>query len=157
VAWTSTIKLESPTVDYYRLLSVPRNASIAEIKLAYHRALLIHHPDKQPFMTARPYLSSVDIASIKDAYTTLSSPHLRALYDAQLKDQSMPAGPRPAQVISLEEFEEGDECVSWCYECRCGGYYKISEEDLEKGRHLVGCGSCSEVIWVGYELAEPSE
>jgi len=60
-------------------------------------------------------------------------------------------GPRPAQIVSLEEFEEQDN-ISWCYECRCGGTYRIREDDLERGQHLVGCGSCSEVVWVGYEL-----
>ena len=28
---------------------------------------------------------------------------------------------------------------------------------MERGQHLVGCSSCSEVIWVGYELADEDE
>jgi diphthamide biosynthesis protein 4 len=101
--------------------------------------------------------SSIDIASIKDAYTTLSSPHLRVQYDAQLQFQYPSTGPRPAQIISLEEFEEEEATtgsLTWCHKCRCGGSYRISEEDLERGQHLVGCGSCSEVVWAGFELAE---
>src|ERR1700691_1561592 len=114
------VKLESPTIDYYRLLAVSRSASAAEIKAAYHRALLIFHPDKQsPSTTLKPTLSSVNIASIKDAYTTLSSHYLRTQYDGQLQDQSAPSGPRPAQVISLEEFHEqgATDDVSWSHEC----------------------------------------
>lgn len=67
-----------------------------------------------------------------------------------------PTGPRPAQVISLEEFEErGDaEDGLWVYPCRCGGQYVVTEQMLDAGQHLVGCASCSEVVWVGYELAE---
>lgn len=160
---SDSVKLESPTNDYYQLLSVSRSASAAEIKVAYHRALLIFHPDKQPSSTtaSKPptttYPSFADIASIKDAYSTLSSHHLRARYDAQLQDQSESLRPRPAQVISLEEFDEQNattDSVSWRYMCRCGGTYRISEEDMEKGQHLVGCSSCSEVVWVGYELVE---
>jgi diphthamide biosynthesis protein 4 len=66
-------------------------------------------------------------------------------------------GPRPAQIVSLEEFKEEEATtgiVSWYYECRCGGGYRISEQNLERGQHLLGCGNCSEVVWVGYELAE---
>jgi diphthamide biosynthesis protein 4 len=60
-------------------------------------------------------------------------------------------GPRPAQVISLEDFEEVEE-GEWKHPCRCGGTYNVAEEDMDAGRHLVGCESCSEVVWVGYEL-----
>lgn len=152
------VKLESLTVNHYRLLSISRDASDAEIKAAYHRALLIFHPDKRLLPTAYP--SSVDITSIKDAYTILSSRHLRAQYDAQLRDQSTSRGPRPAQVISLEEFDEQEsmpDSVSWSHECRCGGAYGINEDDLERGQHIVGCSNCSEVVWVGYELAKNEE
>ena len=69
---------------------------------------------------------------------------------------------KQTQVISLEEFviHDADEEVNgatgedWHYECRCDGTYRVTEDDLECGRHLVGCQSCSEVLWVGYELVE---
>ncbi|KNZ77505.1 Diphthamide biosynthesis protein 4 [Termitomyces sp. J132] len=66
--------------------------------------------------------------------------------------------PRPAQVVSLEEFEEAmtesEKDSVWRYQCRCGGMYRITAADMENGHHLVGCSSCSEVVWVGYELQE---
>ncbi|MDG6223944.1 MAG: DnaJ domain-containing protein [Candidatus Thermoplasmatota archaeon] len=34
------------TVDYYRLLSIPQNASPKEIKIAYRRMAEVYHPDK---------------------------------------------------------------------------------------------------------------
>jgi diphthamide biosynthesis protein 4 len=30
----------------------------------------------------------------------------------------------------------------------------VTEDDLERGLHLVGCEDCSEVIWVGYETVK---
>lgn len=74
-----------------------------------------------------------------------------------MRQQSASTGPRPAQVISLEEFKEVPDNVSedegvWQYQCRCGGMYRITSSDMDKGHHLVGCDSCSEVVWVGYEL-----
>ena len=28
---------------------------------------------------------------------------------------------------------------------------------MEDDRHLVGCNSCSEVVWVGYQVVEDDE
>ncbi|KII93245.1 hypothetical protein PLICRDRAFT_102082, partial [Plicaturopsis crispa FD-325 SS-3] len=139
----------------YRLLDVSPGATSAEIKAAYHRALLRFHPDKRsPRTQASP--NDPDVTRLKDAYTTLASSELRAAYDAQLRrDAHAAAGPRPAQVISLEEFDEEESAGDmWSYACRCGGVYRIGESDMDMGRHLVGCNSCSEVVWVGYELVE---
>ncbi|KIL00794.1 hypothetical protein PAXRUDRAFT_129024, partial [Paxillus rubicundulus Ve08.2h10] len=156
--------------DFYSLLCIPRDAPSTDIKIAYHRILLLSHPDKQ----FRPHVGTsgdrsrpgdVDIALLKEAYTILSDPSSRAAYDRLLRREAnaKSRGPRPAQVVSLEEFtpeergEDEDEETTgqeWHYGCRCGGTYRITEDDMENGKHLVGCESCSEVIWVGYELAE---
>jgi diphthamide biosynthesis protein 4 len=141
------------SLDFYQLLSVSKDASPSDIKIAYHRALLLFHPDKAG---ARPSASSVNslisISQIKEAYETLSTPELRAEYDSFRPTASSSAS-RPAQVISLDDFEvcgEVDQDI-WRYNCRCDGMYKITSMDMEEGHHLVGCNSCSEVIWVGYE------
>jgi len=110
------------------------------------------------------------MALIKEAYTTLSSPDLRTSYDANLtsrpngigRDKCNLTGPRPAQIVSLEDFEqdtdivagEGDDEGPWRYPCRCAGWYRISTALMEQGNHLIACSSCSEVIWVGYEEVE---
>ncbi|KAH9041330.1 hypothetical protein EDB85DRAFT_1886540 [Lactarius pseudohatsudake] len=122
----TNLELDDGT-DYYTLLGVTRSASPDTVKAAYHRALLRIHPDKQR--------QSADNPSPRKA-------------------------PRPAQVVSLEDFDfsdsEGpDGTVSiWSLTCRCGGMYKVTEDDLERGRHLIGCENCSEVVWVGYEMVE---
>ncbi|KAJ7099581.1 hypothetical protein B0H15DRAFT_944985 [Mycena belliarum] len=128
-------------------MSVTPRSSPAEIKAAYRRALLRAHPDKNLASAAL----LVDIASIQEAYRVLSTPALRAQHDAR---KCEPATPRPAQVISLEDFQEHAELDCWSHSCRCGGVYKINGEEMENGQHLVPCTSCSEIIWVGYELAE---
>lgn len=126
-----------------------QNSSPAEIKTAYHRALLIFHPDKHKQSTS----TFVDISSIKEAYAILADPRARSDYDLRMQEQPNLRGPRPAQVVSLEDFEE-TAGNTWHYGCRCGGFYEIAEGDLEQGKHVIGCGSCSEVVWVGYELVE---
>lgn len=88
------------------------------------------------------------ISQIKEAYKTLSTPGRRAEYDSS--QMAFKSVPRPAQIISLDDFEEGIG-DTWHCNCRCGGVYKITNLEMEEGHHLVGCNSCSEVIWVGYE------
>ena len=133
-------------LDFYQLLSIPKNAPMAQIKSAYHRTLLQSHPDKNK--SSEP----IDIALIKEAYSTLSNPELRAEYDAQHSYSVAP--PRPAQVVSLEDFEEVEAEESWRYTCRCGGSFLITSALMDEGEHLIACNSCSEVVWVGYELVE---
>jgi diphthamide biosynthesis protein 4 len=139
------------------VLSLATSASPAEIKAAYHRALLQHHPDKR--VAAHSSAQVVDLDVLKRAFTTLSSVDLRDKYDASRA--ARPSGPRPAQIVSLEEFDEheGDstEDTFWSYDCRCGGIYRITEVDMEKDQHLIGCNSCSEVVWAGYEVAESND
>jgi len=148
--------------NYYQILDVPPTATLAEMKFAYHTLLLKHHPDKK--ILSENHSSSLDISLLKEAYTTLSSPLSRSQHDMFLKDAQkssslqMPVklDPRPAQIVSLEDFTQvqPEEAEVWEYPCRCGGTYKISESDMDNGQHLVGCRSCSEVIWVGYELVD---
>lgn len=123
------------------------------MKAAYHSTLLAHHPDKQSSRDhTGPRGSFDDIGLIKTAYETLSLPALRAKYDSRRLDHA--TSPRPAQVVSLEDFMELEDNRGWVYSCRCSGAYVITDQDMENGRHLVGCSSCSEVVWVGYELVD---
>lgn len=103
---------------------------------------------------------------LKQAYTTLSDISLREVYDIELaaaftgdgKTASCIPERRAAQVIGLDEFEGPITSVlgedEWTHACRCGEFYRISEEQLENDIHLVACEGCSEAIWVGFEAIE---
>jgi diphthamide biosynthesis protein 4 len=105
----------APLGDFYEILSLPFMASSTgtvlskqQIKLAYHKALLKHHPDKAGAVakdaalngsttssstsTSNPLFRSTDssrqpytIDQITTAYKTLSDPLLRAEYDRSLR------------------------------------------------------------------------
>jgi len=63
--------------DYYETLGVARNASEAEIKKAYRRLAMKHHPDRNPTdKTAEPRFKEA-----KEAYEVLSDAQKRAAYD----------------------------------------------------------------------------
>jgi len=148
-------------VDLYRILEIQEDASQDEIKRAYHRALLRHHPDKK--RTDDSVLSPVPtVDALREAFRILSNPSSRQSYDQRPKSTThsvnqMPVmGSRPANVVSLDDCQEVVQGASltWTYSCRCGGLFAISEQLLEEDVHLVGCDSCSEALWIGYEIQD---
>jgi molecular chaperone DnaJ len=67
-----------PPVDLYVLLGVSRSASGAEIRRAYRKLALQHHPDRAGPASAETF------ARIAEAYRMLSDPTARSTYDAHL-------------------------------------------------------------------------
>src|SRR5258706_15730732 len=63
--------------DYYKLLGVPRNATEAEIKAAYRKLALKHHPDRNPGSKE----AEGRFKEISAAYQVLSDGQKRQLYD----------------------------------------------------------------------------
>ena len=63
--------------DYYETLGVQRNATEAEIKKAYRRLAMKHHPDRNPGDSA----AEEKFKDIKEAFEVLSDQRKRAAYD----------------------------------------------------------------------------
>src|SRR2546427_634603 len=63
--------------DYYETLGVARNASEAEIKKAYRRLAMKHHPDRNPDDKS----AEAKFKESKEAYEILSDAQKRAAYD----------------------------------------------------------------------------
>ncbi|KAL8899807.1 MAG: hypothetical protein Q9207_006006 [Kuettlingeria erythrocarpa] len=66
-------------IDPYAALNLTPSASAADIKTAYKKLALKHHPDKAP--PSEKSAAHSTFQTIAFAYAILSSPHRRTLYD----------------------------------------------------------------------------
>lgn len=65
--------------DYYEVLGVTKNASDDDIKKAYRKLAMKHHPDRNQGDAAKK--SEEQFKEVKEAYEMLSEPQKRAAYD----------------------------------------------------------------------------
>ena len=65
--------------DYYEVLGVPKNASDEEIKKAYRKLAMKHHPDRNQGDAAKE--AEAKFKEAKEAYEMLSDAEKRAAYD----------------------------------------------------------------------------
>ena len=69
---------KSKRKDYYKLLGLEKDATDHEIKKAYRKLAIVHHPDKNPDNAE----AAERFKEIGEAYETLSDPEKRARYDS---------------------------------------------------------------------------
>ena len=65
--------------DYYDTLGVPKNASDEDIKKAYRKQAMKHHPDRNQGDSGK--VSEEKFKEAKEAYEMLSDENKRAAYD----------------------------------------------------------------------------
>jgi diphthamide biosynthesis protein 4 len=160
---TTTTSKKTP--NYYTTLSLSARRydptlTPAEVKAAYKRALLQHHPDKKFTSSPPQSRNNITIDSIALAYKILSSPSLKAEYDSHLQQNSRSYNNKPNNNNANSDFEDEDEESdimfrtgletvdlddlefvedskadeeTWTRSCRCGddGGFVVSEKELE--------------------------
>ncbi|KAI0845491.1 DnaJ-domain-containing protein [Daldinia vernicosa] len=95
--------------SYYDALGVQPTATELEIKKAYRKLAIVHHPDKNP----NDPTAHEKFQTIGEAYQVLSDPDLRKAYDKYGKDSAKPSEGfvDPAEFFS--SIFGGDAFVDW--------------------------------------------
>lgn len=98
---------KSKRKDYYKILGISKNASDDEIKKAYRKRALIHHPDRHSNATeAEKKEQEVKFKEIGEAYAILSDPNKKARFDSgQDLDDSMSDGFDPSNLYRQFFFD----------------------------------------------------
>ncbi len=140
-------------MDHYRILGIPRGASLSEIRAAYLAAARRHHPDKAalfaegdsaaalgPPSSSDPPASSgaTDFPSVLAAWEVLSDGPKRSAHDAALAAADGAGGGaavRPPPPIS-EELEltemEAAPAKRFVHPCRCGDRFSVAVDQIER-------------------------
>ena len=129
-------------MNAYELLECTPASSQDEIKASYHRLLLIHHPDKISNQQNYENSHSIDkFLKLQSAFKILSDPSQRLSYDSLLKQIDITNKANQLEANDEDCFTK--KCFmlnrdfnnnNQIYEkkCRCGSYYKISVNDLNR-------------------------
>ena len=81
----------APPVDYYKILEINPNANQAQIREAYKRQALKHHPDRVPTDSPERSTRTKRFQQINDAYYTLSDATRRRDYDTARAFHNVPS------------------------------------------------------------------
>ncbi|KAL7748847.1 hypothetical protein RI367_005760 [Sorochytrium milnesiophthora] len=116
---------QKPSVDYYAILNVPRDATEEQIKVAYRKLCLIYHPDRQADAENKE-AAERRFHKINTAYEVLTNPTKRVAYDLY--------GPDAAELVADRQVGpvlKTPEQIKQEYED------KIRTDNLKKLRSLV--------------------
>ncbi len=90
-------------IDYYTVLGVPKTAGEGEIKSAYRKLAMKHHPDRNQ---GNKQASESKFKEINEAYEVLSDPKKRKMYDQHGKDWEGGQGYRPPPGGGHQQYRQ---------------------------------------------------
>jgi diphthamide biosynthesis protein 4 len=130
-------KVKQVQLNYYQILGVEQDASVAEIKKQYQKLCLLYHPDKSNSTIKLFY-------EIQQAYHELMNN--RTNYNLSIQKKLL------LERINLDDMEYDDS--RYTTTCRCGAKIFITEAELEDQVNVVDCEQCTLSMEILYEILE---
>ena len=124
----------------YEVLGVEISCSVEDLKSAYKKQLLLHHPDKKTTAIDSRDDNNDMFLKVQKAWKLVGSVDEREKYDRTLNVGQSHSN---ADCVGVDEFVVSDDGQILKKPCRCGDYYEITREDLLAGYNTVQCNSCS--------------
>lgn len=130
---------------FYKTLNIGTDCQLKEIQKSYQKLCLLYHPDRDKSKIEEFY-------KIQKAYEILSNPELKKEYDLMLLKKNK-LGP-VQEVLDLDEMDYDSDDGIYSKDCRCGGAFSVSEEQLEEGIGGIECTNCSLCVKLLYQIVE---
>lgn len=132
----------------YAVLEIGQDSTAEEIRRAYKKALLKHHPDKVGNKQTR-----YTIDDINAAFKRAMQPH--GLGDHGSFEEEMI---HFSDIVDLAEFDFDEDNEKFSRPCRCGEQMELRVSDLENNGSAdeiaVQCTGCSLWVIVQYDVEE---
>lgn len=156
--------------NHYDVLNLPLTVSThhsiteRDLRLAYRRALLRHHPDKSK--TPVTAVANYTVDQITMAYKILSDPVAGAEYrkrhvlHRRSNISATEISTLSCETSDLDDLDFDEQDMAWYRGCRCGKdkAFSISEQELEsyadEGELVTACQGCSLWLKVTFAKAE---
>jgi molecular chaperone DnaJ len=117
--------------DFYQILGVNENASQDEIKKAYRKLAVEHHPDKGG--------DENKFKKISEAYDTIGDENKRSQYNNQMHSQRKRAVPdKIIEVVvgAVESYKGNEKTITYDRNHKCGGCNGA-------GGDKINCSTCN--------------
>ncbi|KAG8463023.1 hypothetical protein KFE25_001796 [Diacronema lutheri] len=127
--------------DPYAVLGVAPEASLDEVRRAYHASCLRLHPDKMGGSA-----DATDFHAVQGAWRVLSDDAARRRHDEERAQgaRDLDAEARMAERVVFDEMRPSDAADSRSWPCRCGAVYELTSHELAAGSVVVvPCDGCS--------------
>ncbi|KAL8292980.1 hypothetical protein RQP46_000674 [Phenoliferia psychrophenolica] len=97
-----------PNLDLYTTLGVPKTSTALELKQAYRRLALVHHPDKVPQDATAAVIAAANdtFQQVGFAYAVLKDEHRRATYDRTGRTDDGPGEGAKSEAEWKDYFKE---------------------------------------------------
>ncbi|XP_008279871.1 dnaJ homolog subfamily C member 24 isoform X1 [Stegastes partitus] len=165
---------EAAEQDLYAVLGASPSDTVQQLRHRYQRLALQYHPDRLGGQCSSEAESGVKkFLEVDAAWRILSDQNTRRQYDLQRRAQQLQQDWPVDSTVCLEDMTWNQDECAYTYDCRCGGGFSVTEEEVDKETRstqqngeeeesedgqqrgvVVCCDTCSLSVYVTWSLQD---